>query len=59
MVDNLARESLAIELEQGIKRAHVLDRIVAERGTPKSIRVDNGPEFVSWVLDRGGRMNTE
>ncbi len=32
--------------------AAVLERIVAERGVPKSIRVDNGPEFVSKVLDR-------
>jgi putative transposase len=32
--------------------AEVLDRIVAERGAPKSIRVDNGPEFVSKALDR-------
>jgi putative transposase len=32
--------------------AAVLERIVVERGAPKSIRVDNDPEFVSKVLDR-------
>jgi putative transposase len=55
VVDNFTRESLAIAVDQGIKGeqvAAVLERIVAERGAPKSIRVDNGPEFVSKVLDR-------
>jgi len=55
IVDNFTRESLAIVVEQGIKGeqvAAVLERIVAERGLPKSIRVDNGTEFVSKALDR-------
>ncbi len=55
IVDNFTRESLAIAVGQGIKGeqvAAVLERIVAERGVPKSIRVDNGPEFVSKALDR-------
>jgi hypothetical protein len=29
-----------------------MDRIVAARGTPQTIRVDNGPEFVSRALDQ-------
>ena len=55
VVDNFTRESLAIAVDQGIKGeqvVEVLDRIVAERGSPKAIRVDNGPEFVSKALDR-------
>ena len=55
VVDNFTRVSLALAVDQGIKGeqvAEVLDRIVAERGAPKSIRVDNGPEFVSKALDR-------
>ena len=32
--------------------AGVLGRITMERRTPKTIRVDNGPEFVSKVLDQ-------
>ncbi len=55
VVDNFTRGSLAIAVDQGIKGEQVvtvLERIVAERGAPKSIRVDNGPEFVSKVLDR-------
>ena len=55
IVDNFTRESLAIAVDRGIKGEQVvavLERIVAERGAPKSIRVDNGPEFASKVLDR-------
>ena len=55
LVDNCTRESLAIVADQGLQGApvvDVLDRIVAERGAAKSIRVDNRPEFVSKALDR-------
>jgi putative transposase len=55
MVDNFSRESLAIEVGQGITGEQVvgvMDRIVAERGAPQTIRVDNGPEFVSRALDQ-------
>ncbi len=54
VVDNFTRESLAIEVGvslRGDQVVAVLDRLVAGRGAPKSIRVDNGPEFVSKVLD--------
>ncbi len=44
VVDNFSRESLAIEVGQGITGEQVvgvMNRIVAERGAPKTIRVDN------------------
>lgn len=31
---------------------HVLERVGAERGLPKSIVCDNGPEFAGKALDR-------
>ncbi len=37
--------------------ARVLGRITMERRTPKTIRVDNSPEFVSKVLDRWAYRN--
>ena len=55
VVDNFTRESLAIEVGQGITGEQVvavMNRITATRGAPKSIRVDNGPEFVSRALDQ-------
>jgi len=60
VVDNFTRESLAIEVGQGItgeQVAAVMNRIVAVRGAPKSIRVDNGPEFVSRALDQWAYMH--
>ena len=60
VVDNYTRECLAIEVDQGIgggQVAGVLGRITMERRTPKTIRVDNGPEFVSKVLDQWAYRN--
>jgi putative transposase len=54
VVDNYTRECLAIEVDPGIgggQVAGVLGRITMARQTPQAIRVDNGPEFVSKVLD--------
>ena len=55
VVDNFSRECLGIKVDQSIKGSHVaelMDEIVMKQGTPKSIRLDNGPEFVSKALDQ-------
>jgi len=41
----------------GEKVAVVLDRIVADRGTPQSITVDNGTEFASKAVDLWAYQN--
>jgi len=54
LVDNFSRESLAIRAGQslrGIDVVQALEEVVARRGAPKEIRVDNGPEFLSKELD--------
>lgn len=54
VVDAFTREALAIDVEPGIKVEQVVEtmsRITAKRGAPKTIRVDNGPEFISKALD--------
>ena len=54
------REALAIDVDQGIKGEQVVEamaRIADTRGSPKTIRVDNGPEFISKVLDRWAYEN--
>jgi putative transposase len=53
LIDRFTRECLAIEVDTSLPAARVqrvLDRVVAVVGKPDSIRVDNGPEFVSEVL---------
>ena len=55
LVDNFSRECMAIEVGQRIRGedvVHVLNRVKYERGLPQTIRVDNGPEFISKELDR-------
>jgi len=55
IVDNYTRESLAIEVGSGMKGhdvVQVLERISDTRALPNTIRLDNGPEFTSKVLDK-------
>jgi putative transposase len=55
VVDAYTRECLAIEVDQGLKADAVvatMERLTYLRGrAPGKIRVDNGPEFISRVLD--------
>ncbi len=53
VVDDFNREALAIEINRNIpaqRIIRVLDRIVANRGYPLKMRMDNGPELVSRAL---------
>jgi len=55
LVDYSTREALAIVVDGGIRGEHMaqaVEHVAACRGAPQLIRVDNGPEFVSKVLDR-------
>ena len=55
LVDDFTRECPAIEVGQSLpawRITHVLDRVAAERGLPRSIVCDNGPEFAGKVMDR-------
>ena len=54
VVDHFTRESPVIEVDlslPGARVAQVLDRVARRRGLPRSIRVDNGPEFTGRALD--------
>jgi len=61
VVDTFTRECLAIEVGQGLKGdnvAAVMERIKFLRGAvPAKIRADNGPEFISRVLDHWAYVN--
>jgi putative transposase len=53
VTDEWTKEALAIEVDGRIRSGgviEVLSRLVSERGAPKFLRSDNGPEFVSRAL---------
>lgn len=55
LVDDFTRECPAIEVAHSLpawRVIHVLERVAAERGLPRSIVCDNGPEFAGKALDR-------
>ena len=54
LVDNHTRESLAIHVGQRVRSIEVvgvLEEVAKRHGLPQTIRVDNGPEFISKDLD--------
>jgi putative transposase len=60
IVDHFTRESLAIVVGQRLGSHEVveaLDRIGMGRRLPKTIRVDNGTEFTSKILDQWAYVN--
>lgn len=60
VIDDFNRESLAIEVDTSLpsrRVIRVLERIIARRGKPTSIRTDNGPEFISHLLQEWCEAN--
>ena len=54
LVDTFTRECLVIEVDHslpGARVARVLERVIELHGRPELIRVDNGTEFTSHVVD--------
>jgi len=54
LVDNFSRVSPAIEVDfslTGRRVVEVLERVIAKYGKPQVIKCDNGPEFISRVVD--------
>ena len=54
IVDDFTKECLAIEVDTslpGRRVVSVLKQLAERRGLPRSVTVDNGPEFVSKALD--------
>ena len=55
IIDEYTRECLAIDVAGSIRSGRVIEvlsRIASERGAPRCLRSDNGPEFVSKALLR-------
>jgi len=60
VTDEWTKEGLAIEVDGRLRSGRVIEvlsRLVSERGAPRYLRSDNGPEFVArallqWVADQ-------
>jgi putative transposase len=60
VMDDFNRESLALEADTSLpalRVIRVLEKIVKERGKPKYLRTDNGPEFISYLLRQWCALN--
>lgn len=53
IIDDYNREALAVEIDTSFPAYRVIDivkEMILDRGKPKQIRVDNGPEFISGTF---------
>lgn len=60
VIDDFNREGLGIEIDFSLPAERVvrtLNQIIEWRGKPRSIRCDNGPEYVSKLLARWAEQN--
>lgn len=65
VVDTFTRQCLALEVDTPLPSRRVtraLDAVIATRGRPEQIRLDNGSEltsrhFLSWGIDRRIELN--
>ncbi len=61
VIDDFNREGLSIEIDFSLPAERVirsLDQIIEWRGKPKSIRCDNGPEYISKALSKWAREHS-
>ena len=64
VLDDFTKESPVIEVDTSLSAprvTRVLDEVIEERGSPESLRLDNGPEFtsrcfVAWAASRRIRL---
>ncbi len=60
IIDDFNREALWIEIDTSLpaeRIIRVLEMLITERGGPKQIRLDNGPEFISHRLKAWAEQN--
>ena len=65
VIDAHTRECLGIDVDTSLPAARVvrfLDKLVWEFGLPESLRIDNGPEFISttmheWAFRHGVKLD--
>ena len=60
VIDDFNREGLAVEVDHSLPSARVvrvLDQVAEERGYPRKLRSDNGPEFIARALEAWAEDN--
>jgi len=60
IIDDFNREALTIDIDTSIASGRIircLERIIEDSGKPKQIRVDNGPEFTSFIFQQWCKDN--
>ena len=60
LVDDFTRECVAIEVGPSLPAWRItpaLDRVIRERGVPRSLVCDNGPEFAGRIFDAWAHAN--
>ena len=61
VIDEFTREALAIDVDRRIDADGVvamLDRLAHQRGAPRYVRFDNGPEFVAHAVNDWCRFHS-
>lgn len=61
VIDDFNREGLAVEVDHSLPSARVvrvLDQVAEERGYPRKLRSDNGPEFIARALEAWAEDNS-
>ena len=59
IVDEFTREALAMRVGRSCNAdqvVEVIEAVVAERGAPDHLRMDNGPELIAWALREWCRL---
>ena len=59
VIDEYSRECLAIDVARSIDGDGVvrcLDRLALERGAPRYVRSDHGPEFIAFAVAKWCRL---
>jgi putative transposase len=60
IVDEHTREALAMDVDRSTGADAVvacLERLVAQRGAPGHLRMDNAPELIAWALPDWCRLS--
>jgi len=60
VIDDFNREGLAIEVDHSLpseRVTRVLDQVAEQRGYPRKLRSDNGPEFVAQAMTAWAEKN--